>query len=100
MLNQLGYRIVLTFALFTAAWVIPAAAEGALVSYWSLDGTAVDAEGDNDGILGPTGLNVGHGVWNYTAPSWTAGKFGQGLDFSARRIRVPATRSWCPTRRA
>ena len=89
MVNQLGYRILLTFVLLTAAWMIPAAAESALVSYWSLDGTAADAEGDNDAILGPTGLDVGHGVWDYTAPNWTAGKFGLGLDFSGATYPGP-----------
>lgn len=77
--------------LFLAAFVVggllfSTAAYGALVSHWALDDgagmAAVDSAGSNNGVLGPQGVNVGQGAWNYTAPDWVAGKIGGALAFS------------------
>ena len=68
-------------------------APAALVSHWKLDDgggmSAIDSVGANAGILGPQGLNVGQGAWNYTAPDWAAGKIGGALEFSGASYPGP-----------
>ena len=75
--------------IFSVSGIFTASACGGLVSHWSLDGTALDSQGINDAVLGPIGLNVGQGSWNYTAPNWTSGKLGLGLDFSGATYPGP-----------
>jgi hypothetical protein len=74
-------------AFFVGGLVISTAStNAALVSHWAFDDgsgmTATDSAGANDGILGPQGLNVGQGAWDYTAPDWVTGKIGGALAFS------------------
>ena len=70
----------------TGTPVLPAPTVAALISHWKLDDgvgvVASDSVDSNDGTLGPQGLNVGSGAWNYTAPDWVAGKIGGALEFS------------------
>lgn len=77
----------------TGTPVLPTPTAVTLISHWKLDDgvgvVASDAVDSNDGTLGPQGLNVGSGAWNYTAPDWVAGKIGGALEFSGATYPGP-----------
>ena len=75
-----------------------------MISHWALDDgsglIASDSVGSNPGVLAPQNLNVGSGIWDYTAPDWVSGKFGGALAFSGGTypgpgdmVRIPNTAS-------
>ena len=89
-MKVIGRRIGLAVAAVACSLLLLAPARAGPVSHWALDDdggfVATDSAGPYPGTLGPVGVWVKNAApthFNYTAPTWTAGKIGGALQFVA-----------------